>query len=548
MQPAGTAKKCNYDRNGEYRNMRINTNISAIISNNALQKSQNALSNSIQKLSSGYKINSSADDPAGCAISEKMRIQLRGLEQAKNNTTDGISVLNTAEGAIVEIQSMLTRLKELTVQAANDVNSDDERSAIQQEIDNINEEIDRISNQTEFNTQPLINGNLSRRVYSDCQGVNQLSISDGFTAGIYGVTITQDARQAIIAGGQINMSATATITKDQAGTISVNGYSIKIEEGDSLDNVMDSIITGIGLTGGKAFAITDTTNDTKANGTEYAGYTPVTSYAGSRLVIMTEQYGRNQKLDIVCDNEELAGLLGITEAYDADGDGVGIHAEGSDVVAEFAKEKDANGNETGNRVGFEDSAVISSNGTKITIKDVNNKEFVMDIPGNVAGTTFDDTINSKQSGKSLAAGGTATDINQEVTDVGTMSIHVGANENQVIILDIPPITSYTIGTDTINVMTGYTAQLAISSVDTAINYVNSVRSKIGAYENRFEHTTNNLDVSDENINKALSAKIDTDMAEEMTEYTSQTVLTQAATSILSQANQRPSEVLQLLQK
>lgn len=548
MQPAGTAKKCNYDRNGEYRNMRINTNISAIISNNALQKSQNALSNSIQKLSSGYKINSSADDPAGCAISEKMRIQLRGLEQAKNNTTDGISVLNTAEGAIVEIQSMLTRLKELTVQAANDVNSDDERSAIQQEIDNINEEIDRISNQTEFNTQPLINGNLSRRVYSDCQGVNQLSISDGFTAGIYGVTITQDARQAIIAGGQINMSATAAITKDQAGTISVNGYSIKIEEGDSLDNVMDSIITGIGLTGGKAFAITDTTNDTKANGTEYAGYTPVTSYAGSRLVIMTEQYGRNQKLDIVCDNEELAGLLGITEAYDADGDGVGIHAEGSDVVAEFAKEKDANGNETGNRVGFEDSAVISSNGTKITIKDVNNKEFVMDIPGNVAGTTFDDTINSKQSGKSLAAGGTATDINQEVTDVGTMSIHVGANENQVIILDIPPITSYTIGTDTINVMTGYTAQLAISSVDTAINYVNSVRSKIGAYENRFEHTTNNLDVSDENINKALSAKIDTDMAEEMTEYTSQTVLTQAATSILSQANQRPSEVLQLLQK
>ena len=541
-------KEVYIDRNGEYRNMRINTNISAIISNNALQKSQNALSNSIQKLSSGYKINSSADDPAGCAISEKMRIQLRGLEQAKNNTTDGISVLNTAEGAIVEIQSMLTRLKELTVQAANDVNSDDERSAIQQEINNINEEIDRISNQTEFNTQPLINGNLSRRVYSDCQGVNQLSISDGFTAGIYGVTITQDARQAIIAGGQINMSATAAITKDQAGTISVNGYSIKIEEGDSLDNVMDSIITGIGLTGGKAFAITDTTNDTKANGTEYAGYTPVTSYAGSRLVIMTEQYGRNQKLDIVCDNEELAGLLGITEAYDADGDGVGIHAEGSDVVAKFAKEKDANGNETGNRVGFEDSAVISSNGTKITIKDVNNKEFVMDIPGNVAGTTFDDTINSKQSGKSLAAGGTATDINQEVTDVGTMSIHVGANENQVIILDIPPITSYTIGTDTINVMTGYTAQLAISSVDTAINYVNSVRSKIGAYENRFEHTTNNLDVSDENINKALSAKIDTDMAEEMTEYTSQTVLTQAATSILSQANQRPSEVLQLLQK
>ena len=155
--------------------MRLNTNISAIIANNALQKAQDRLSNSIQKLSSGYKINSSADDPAGCAISEKMRVQLRGLSQSDNNVTDGISVLNTAEGGLIEIQSMLTRMKELSVQAANDVNSDDERSAIQGEIDNINKEIDRISSQTEFNTQSLIDGNLSRRVYSDCQGVNQIT-------------------------------------------------------------------------------------------------------------------------------------------------------------------------------------------------------------------------------------------------------------------------------------------------------------------------------------------------------------------------------------
>ena len=154
--------------------MRLNTNISAIIANNALQKAQDRLSNSIQKLSSGYKINSSADDPAGCAISEKMRVQLRGLSQSDNNVTDGISVLNTAEGGLIEIQSMLTRMKELSVQAANDVNSDDERSAIQGEIDNINKEIDRISSQTEFNTQSLIDGNLSRRVYSDCQGVIRL--------------------------------------------------------------------------------------------------------------------------------------------------------------------------------------------------------------------------------------------------------------------------------------------------------------------------------------------------------------------------------------
>ena len=147
--------------------MRIGTNVAAIVANNALQKSQNNLSTSIERLSSGYKINGSKDDAAGCAISEKMRVQLRGLSQSDNNVTDGISVLNTAEGGLIELQSMLTRMKELSVQAANDVNSDDERSAIQGEIDNINKEIDRISSQTEFNTQSLINGNLSRRVYSD---------------------------------------------------------------------------------------------------------------------------------------------------------------------------------------------------------------------------------------------------------------------------------------------------------------------------------------------------------------------------------------------
>ena len=471
--------------------------------------------------------------------------QIRGLDQAKNNTTDGISVINTAEGAIVEIQSMLTRLKELTVQAANDVNSDDEREAIQQEIDNVNQEIDRISEQTEFNTQPLINGNLSRRVYSDYQGVNQLKISDSFTAGIYGVTVTQDARQAIAVGDTITMSGTAKVTADQAGTISINGYNIDIVEGDTLDTIMDKVMDGANMAGGRAFAVSSLANDTKTNGSDYAGYKPDTSYTGNRLVIMTEQYGRDQQLDVTCSNKDLAAMLGISDAYNEDGSG--IHAEGSDVVAEFANEVDDAGNPTGKRVGFEDSAIISTKGTKITVKDVNNKEFVMDVPGNVAGTTFNDTTAAKQNGKSQAAGGTATDINQEVTDVGTMSIHVGANENQVIVLDIPKITTYTIGTDNINVMTSYTAQLSIGYVDEAINYVNSARSKLGAYENRFDHTTKNLEVSSENVTKALSAKIDTDMAEEMTEYTSQTVLTQAATSILSQANQRPSEVLQLLQ-
>lgn len=543
-------------------NMRINTNISAMTVNNSLQRAQNNLSASIERLSSGYKINSSADDPAGCAISEKMRMQIRGLNQADNNAADGESVLNTAEGALQEINAMLVRMKELTVQAANDVNSDQERSAIQDELNSINEEIDRITSETEFNTQPLLNGNLSRRVYSNVQNVVNLSVTDNYPAGIYGITVTQDARQAIAVGdGTIAMSSTDTIAKDEVGSISINGYDINISEGDDLNTVVSKLMTGADMTGGKMFVTASLTNDTSdkplegtkksdgttvtagdvaaatGKGTEYAGYEPATTYTGNKIIFMTNEYGSDMSLDITCSNQKLAQKLGLGSAYVAPGTaGTGIQAQGSDVKAEFTKDA------SGDRVGFSNSAVISTSGTVITINDVNNREFQFDVPGNVAGTKFNDT------GLNPAATTTPKkEIEQEVTDVGTMSIHIGANQDQVIVLDIPAVTSYTLGTDTINVMTSVTSQQAIAKVDVAIGRVNDVRSKIGAYSNRFEHTRNNLGVSTENAESALSTMMDTDMAEEMTNYTSMTVLTQAATSILSQANERPSTVLQILQ-
>ncbi len=516
--------------------MRINVNISAIVSNNALQRSENRLSDSIKRLSSGYKLNSSADDPAGCAISEKMRLQIKGLDQSDNNAADGISILNIADGAMTEVQNMLVRMKELAVQAANDVNSDGEREAIQKELNSINKEIDRIANDTEFNTQPLLNGNLMRRVYSNIQGATQITCTDNLVAGIYGITVTEDARQAImLSNDRIAMLGVDKITKEQAGKITLNGYGIDISEGDTLDDVMDKLVSAANKSGAKAFVVdgfTGSTNDTAANGTEYAGYLPQTVISGNKLVLMTNEYGSDQSLTVTCDNKLLANLLGISDAATEGG----IVSQGKDAVVDITK--DANGN----RVGFEDSAVISSKGTVITIKDVNNKEFVVDIPGNTAGTQFDD------SGKiATKTGGGTKDVEQEVTDVGTMSIHIGANQDQVIKIDIPPITTYALGTDNINVMTGYMAQRAIETVDVAITRANDIRSKIGAFENRFEHTRNNLATSTENLTKSLSTVTDTDMAEEMTEYTAVTVMTQAATSILSQANERPSTVLQLLQ-
>lgn len=518
--------------------MRINTNVAAIIANNSLQKAEDRLNQSIRRLSSGYKINSSADDPAGCAISEKLRLQLKGLSQSDNNAADGVSVINTAEGAISEIQSMISRMKELTVQAANGTNSESERQAIQDEIDNINKEINRISNDTEFNSQALINGNLSRRVYSNIEGINQLECSDGFVAGNYGITVTADARQAIMTGADtISMGAGDKITKEQAGDIDINGYTVSISEGDTLDDIISKLVDAADLIGGKAFVTDETAqNDTKANGSVYAGYVPNTTYEGGRLMIMTNQYGSEQSLTVKCSNTELAGLLGLNNDVTTDD---GYVVNGSDVQAEFTKDAD------GKRVGFEDSAVMSTSGTRVTIKDVNNKTFVTDVTGTSAGTKFDDV--NKSNSKSQAISADTKDVVQEVTDVGTMSIHIGSNEYQVIKLDIPALNTYTLGTDTINVMTGMSAGVAISTVDNALSIASAARSKLGAYSNRFEHTISNLSISSENLTSSLSKMIDTDMSEEMTEYTSMNVLSQAATSILSQANQRPANVLQLLQ-
>ena len=458
------------------------------------------------------------------------------------------------------------KLKKYNLDCSDIVFEATERSAIQDELNSINEEIDRITSETEFNTQPLLNGNLSRRVYSNVQNVVNLSVTDNYPAGIYGITVTQDARQAIAVGdGNIAMTSTDTIKKDEVGSISINGYDINIAEGDDLNTVVSKLMAGADMTGGKMF-VTDPslTNDTSdkplegtkikksdgttetvsaadvasanGKGTEYAGYEPATTYTGNKIVFMTNEYGSDMSLDITCSNQKLAQKLGLGSAYvRPDSADKGIQAQGSDVQAKFTED-------SGERVGFSNSAVISTSGTVITINDVNNREFKFDVPGNVAGTKFDDTgLNPSATSTSEKK------IEQEVTDVGRMSIHIGANQDQVIVIDIPAVTSYTLGTDTINVMTSVTSQQAIAKVDVAIGRVNDVRSKIGAYSNRFEHTRNNLGVSTENAESALSTMMDTDMAEEMTNYTSMTVLTQAATSILSQANERPSTVLQILQ-
>jgi len=197
--------------------MRINHNMSAIKANTHIGRTDSSLTKSLERLSSGYKINKAADNAAGMAISQKMRTQIRGLNQASTNASDGISVIQTAEGALNEVENMLQRIRELSVQAANGTNTTNDRAAIQAEINQLEEEIDRISDSTEFNTKKLLDGSSDNKSYSDNNSVSLISISDSVETKEYTLSVTQDARQAVLVSD--NAADTSDISEEEAGRI-----------------------------------------------------------------------------------------------------------------------------------------------------------------------------------------------------------------------------------------------------------------------------------------------------------------------------------------
>lgn len=516
--------------------MRINHNISALKANNQLSKTNTALDSSLEKLSSGYRINSAADDAAGLAISEKMRTQISGLDQASRNASDGISVIQTAEGALVEVESMLQRMRELAVQAANGTYTTSDRVAIQSEIDQLNQEITRISETTEFNTMSLLNGNIDRKSYSSDNNVQLVSLSDSVDVGNYGVKITQDARQAVILGNTTaydDLDTNNTITEDMAGSININGESITINEGDTVDQVFEKIRNACDNVNINVFAVEEdaTPGDTNL---DMGGYTSKTLEDGDRLVFVSRDYGSNEKIDIYCDSPDLCKLLGLTIK--------GASATGIDAKAEVTISSESL---------FNNTATVSISGNKVTVSDSNDFEMVFEVEPGTVGTEFTDAkitaANAELTASTIPDAGTAQSITVSVLDAGPMDLQIGANEGQTMSVRIPKVTPQTLGIDKINIGTADGAQAAIDLLDTAINQVSAIRSKLGAYQNRLEHSISNLDTTQENMTESLSRIEDVDMAEEMAEYTQKNVLAQAGTSMLAQANQRPQSILSLLQ-
>lgn len=497
--------------------MRINHNISALKGNNQLKITNNALDKSLEKLSSGYRINRAADDAAGMAISRKMKTQIEGLEQASRNAADGISVIQTAEGALNEVGAMLQRMRELAVQAANGTNTPEDRAAIQKEINELNDEINRISTDTEFNTKVLLDGNIDNQTYSNSNMVKMISMSDNVIPTDYNMTIIQDARQAVIAGLKIT-NPDDVIPAGAAGTININGVEVNVSEGDSLSQVFENLRSKCDSMNIKVFA-------GQAGGTdpEYAGYEQVALGSGD-VVIMTETYGSGQEIKIHCDNQDLCDLLGIS--YN------GVKASGVDAIASLGD-------------GFSYTATASAKGNIVTVTDSDGFEVKFQVTPGAAQTSFDDTTIDGTEGS--VNGGTDAEVRITVLDAGPMDLQLGANEGQTMIVRIPRVDSITLGTNMANVCTQEGAENAITIFDEAISEVTAIRAKLGAYQNRLDHAIANLDVGAENITEALSRIEDVDMAKEMSTFTQKNVLAQAGTAMLAQANERPQTILSLLQ-
>lgn len=427
--------------------MVINHNLSALNTYNQLNSNSSLMNKSLQKISSGYQINTAADDAAGLAISEKMRGQIRGLDQANANAQDSISMVQTAEGALSETTDILQRMRELAVQSASDTNTDADRANIQDEVDALVKEINRIADTTEFNTKKLLDGSMSSKT------TQQASIDSN------------------------------TAVKTTAGA-----------------------------------ALTDTT----------ALLTDLTDADGNSLGIKA---GDTVTVSYMKDGALITGSLDVTATTTL-----------ADLETITTSDKD--GNLTGNTVATDLGLTVDTTSGALTATSAGTGT-----ANAIYGLTI--TVNDTDGDSVTAATNALSDFTQTQAAKNTGSdksstILIGANTGQSINIAIDNMDAESLGVNNLQVDTQDAANVALGVIDTATATVTTMRSKLGAIENRLDHTINNLTTSSENLTAAESRIRDVDMASEMATYTKLSVMTQAATAMLAQANQQPQQVLSLL--
>ncbi|MDY6280908.1 MAG: flagellin, partial [Roseburia faecis] len=458
--------------------MKINRNMSAVVANRQLLRTENKLSISMGRLSSGYKINKAGDNPAGMAISSKMKAQIDGLDQAEANSDDGQSVLRIADGALNEVSNMLQRIRELSVQAANGTNSYSDRQSIQDEIDQLTQEVDRISTDTEYNKKTLLDGSANTRVYVSgthqdktkfARSATRIDFSEEVLPGDYTVEVKTPAKQAEY---QLDLSGLINDPDFEGGTISVNGVGIEYKKGMSADDVYNQMISVADEIGCKFEKDPNTAGGYK---------------------ITADNRGSKETLTIGM-SEEMAKKTGLSHAQgvvqNTDDKSYKLVTGGKDAEIEL---KD----------GFGSTVISNVEGNRVKITDK-------------GGFSMDFLLSGDVKDKDV--------LTFQVTDVGAMTIQIGANQYQNMDVNIPEVSSESLYLDTVNVAVNGGADKAISTMDAAIAKLSAIRSGIGACTNRLEYASSSLAETQEDMTTAYSGLMDTDMASEMTEYTQQNIL------------------------
>ncbi|KRE97958.1 hypothetical protein ASG89_29075 [Paenibacillus sp. Soil766] len=554
--------------------MRINQNIAALNTYRQLSANNVNTSKSLEKLSSGLRINRAGDDAAGLAISEKMRAQVRGLDQASRNSQDAISLIQTAEGALNETQSILQRMRELAVQASNDTNVDVDRGEIQKEINQLTSEINRIGNTTEFNTMKLLDGTKDNTVkavagqYNTATDLAALAKASELT---YSGTASTNGPK---------FSGNITIASGAGNAFSTSGTSGTIKIHSSGGKVVVNIATS-GASGGKISGqyIVSADASGKFNFDSLGVSFTITSIAGWESG-STNQVSISHAKDTVIDTDiatesklwTSVTRSGANRADIADGlkslDIASGIAAGKYTIT-FTHNGDKSGSFTITHDGGTRSGALNVLASGTFVSGVTTS--AVSFSGNGISFSFDFS-GGFASGASGSATLEFTVKNASTTGTdNSLSFQIGANQNQAMALAVGDMRANALGITSNSNKTGFASEAnvtngtnatnversldvstssnasnAITVIQKAIESVSSERSKLGAVQNRLEHTINNLGTSSENLTAAESRIRDADMAREMMTFTKNNILTQAAQSMLAQANQQPQGVLQLL--
>ena len=487
--------------------MVVQHNLTAMNSNRMLGITTKSQAKSTEKLSSGYKINRAADDAAGLSISEKMRKQIRGLTQASSNAQDGISAVQTAEGALNEVQDMLQRMNELAVKAANGTQSEDDRSYIQNEIDQLTTEIDRVAETTKFNETYLLKGdqdNEKAYTYSYATATGKAATAT--------MSTTASTKGSKITTMTFKTTASADEQNEVAKLIRDQGINVQYSSKDSATTGKVVNSATVSLNGTDKYTVTNTTgNDYSikdAKGNEIATFT-----------LENANLGEKDKADAITPGTETFTASKATAGY-KDGDTVKYYDKDGNGIPENALSKYFSS--TSNAAGTVSSTVKA------------DAPLVYDALGNKIDAAVAD-ISAKQ----------------DLTGALTLTLHVGADatSNNQISVNLDAMSAKGLGVNGLKVdgTDDTNAKGSIETIKEAIQKVSTQRSALGAVQNRLEHTISNLDNVVENTTSAESQIRDTDMATEMVKYSNNNILAQAGQAMLAQSNQSNQGVLSLLQ-